>query len=115
MSTVESKRNEFLQSRVWVLGFAGIHFIAHGILFITAAGISMGHFDSGEPLSFGEGIIESLAWVFSLPLIPFVEPSWFPGLFGYIPFALNSLCWGLGFWQLLRLFRSETHSPSKEL
>ena len=56
----------------------------------------MASFD-GEPPTLGGGVILALSTVLLYPLLPvleFLPHRWFPGLLGYVPFALNSLLWG---------------------
>ena len=93
----------------WIPLLAGRHFVFHGGLFILTFGRAMSRFDSGEPAELGEQIADVIVSILSLPLLPIVQnlPSaWFSGLAGYIPLALNSLCWGAACWLLIRFMTS---------
>ncbi len=79
------------------------------LLFLQAFGMGMARFDTGAPSTLLERVISAAATVLMYPLItPILQwrlgwlNSLFPGLFGYIPFVLNSLIWALVLTYLLR-------------
>ena len=90
------------RARAWVLGIAAAHLLLHGVVLLLAAERSARRYDTTFVPGVGERILEAGAFVLSLPLLPWISPTWFPGVSGYLPIAVNSLCWGLGGWLLLR-------------
>jgi hypothetical protein len=77
---------------------AGLHFITSVCLLVYTFGGSMARFDSGAPPGLAETLAEWLLAVLSFPLLTVLErlPELrFPGLLGYIPFALNASLWGI--------------------
>ncbi|NNL84661.1 MAG: hypothetical protein HKP27_03365 [Myxococcales bacterium] len=90
------------RARVWVLGIAAAHLLIHGAVLLLAAEQSARRYDTAVAPGVGERILEAGAFILSLPLLPWMSPTWFPGLVGYLPIAVNSLCWGLAGWLLLR-------------
>jgi hypothetical protein len=75
-----------------------IHFVASIVLLLYVFGIGMARFDSGAPESPAESV---MGWAFAILSFPFLTllerlpVARFPGLWGYVPFLLNSCVWGL--------------------
>jgi hypothetical protein len=60
----------------------------------------MARFDTGEPASALEQVLEALAATLMFPVVTAVLKvdrlaDWFPGRTGYLPFILNSCLWAL--------------------
>jgi hypothetical protein len=74
------------------------HFVVSLFTVMIAFGAGMARFDTGAAPSLGERVVLVIRDVVLFPLAPLlvsVLPGrWFPGLWGYIPFAANSLLWG---------------------
>jgi hypothetical protein len=72
-------------------------FASAGLLWYTF-GTSMARFDSGAPATLVQATAEWLFAVLSFPLFPIIErlsTLRVPGVWGYLPFALNASIWGL--------------------
>ena len=86
-----------MKAVLWVLGLAIAHFAASRWLFLISFGIGMSQFDTGEPLSTSQALVTHVSELLDLPLtlvLDLIPTRWFPGLWGYIPFFLNSTIWG---------------------
>lgn len=58
----------------------------------------MARFETGEPPSVSEAMLGAVVKLLDFPVlitIDFMPSTWFPGLWGYIPFAANSVLWGV--------------------
>ncbi len=89
---------------IMILVLTGLHFVAAVFLLITVFGNSMGRFDSGGEPTISERMLGLVLDVLLFPagfILEFIPASVFPGLWGYIPFFLNSLFWGIGLFHLL--------------
>lgn len=94
-----------------VAGIAAVHFIAAKI--IVALTVQMGMFAAGSGRAAGY-LGDILVWVTRVLFFPLITLSlysrkWFPGDWIYVPFAANSLLWGItiyGLICLLKRFRS---------
>ena len=80
-----------------ILILAACHFVLSLVALFVTFGISMSRFDTGDPPSASETVIEWVADVLHFPLVPLAEAS--PVRFSstwaeYMPFILNSLLWG---------------------
>ena len=86
---------------------------------MTVFGMGMARFDTGAGASLGEHVIRAVVEVLNLPVVTAalaVTPvRALPGLWGYLPFALNSLVWGLALtaaisrWQSARRTLARSH------
>jgi len=75
-----------------------VHFACSTALLFYVFAVGMARFDSGLPSSPAETVA---GWLFAamafpvLTLLERVSAVRFPGLWGYIPFVINSSLWGL--------------------
>jgi hypothetical protein len=74
----------------------------------------MARFDSGAPAGLAETLAGWLLALLSVPLLTVLErlselwfPGWFPGLLGYIPFAVNATLWGIAAMVARRCWRNQ--------
>lgn len=89
---------------VGIGGLTALHFGVSWATFLMAFGSRMGRFDSGRPATPVESVIQVAAAVLLFPfsiLAVHLPAGWFPGLWGYIPFLLNSALWGCALYFLL--------------
>src|SRR5687767_14704904 len=76
----------------------GVHFLCSVTLLLYVFGADMARFDSGLPGSAAETVAGWVLAVLSFPVLILLErlsAVRFPGLWGYIPFAVNASVWGL--------------------
>lgn len=88
---------------------ATIHLVLSVFCLVWLFSGSMARFDTGEAASMPETITQAGTEVLLFPLSEvdgLLSPKAFPGLWGYIPFMLNSLVWGLVVMGLLTGVRS---------
>lgn len=88
---------------------AAVHFLAHVTATTTAFARGMARFDSAAPATFLENFANGASAVLGFPLfvlLQFLPPRAFPGLSGYLPFAANSLLWGIAIAWLFRLYQA---------
>jgi hypothetical protein len=77
---------------------AGLHFITSVCLLVYTFSAGMARFDSGVPAGLAETLAGWLLALLSVPLLTLLErlsALRFPGLLGYIPFAVNASLWGI--------------------
>lgn len=75
----------------------------------------MGRIDSGESTAASEVVVNILVEILTFPvsqLIPHLKGDFVDGLFGYIPFVLNSVLWAIVFFFLIVYFRRENRKFS---
>jgi hypothetical protein len=89
-----------------------VHLAASLYLFLVSFGIGMHHMDTGVHLRFGEKAVCLLSDILFLPIFV-LKPHWFPGLWGYIPFILNSLVWGIATWLAYSWFMLKLRIPKQ--
>ncbi len=103
----ESVKNEG-QKRFWMrLLFLAVFSIAHAFLTVLTISQSLSYWDRSEPHKFKQAlhIIQQILEFPVLFLSKYFEINkYFPGLFGWTLFLLNSLVWGLAIWRLLEWF-----------
>ena len=80
------------------------HLVATVAALVYSFGAGMSRFDTGEPASSTEIVLGHLTTVLSFPVLPVIaRPAFdFPGLWGYVPFALNSALWAGAMMVVLR-------------
>ena len=85
--------------RAVIVGLATIvHFVVSVLVLIGSFGAGMARFDTGAPPGVEERalVVVRAITLFPLGLLASMIPGrWFPGRWGYVPFAANSLLWGL--------------------
>ena len=104
MISVSEKFRMRLRSIFTILVLTVLHFFTCIFLLITVFGNSMGRLDKGGEPAFHERMLDIILSALLFPVEFILErlpSSAFPGLWGYIPFFLNSLLWGLGLYHLL--------------
>ena len=84
-----------------------VHLIASIVLFLMAFNSSMARFETGAEPGTLEALVTGLSRVLLFPGLYITDllfpPSAFPGLIGWIPFALNSIAWGCAIaWLIMR-------------
>ena len=97
-----------MKASFWVLGLALAHFAASRWLFLISFGIGMSQFDIGQPLTTRQALVTHVSDLLDLPVAPLIEAmpaGWFPGLWGYIPFFLNSVVWGTAIYFGAKLYK----------
>ena len=74
---------------------AGIHFVLTLVLVIFTFGAGMARFDMPDRPHWTETVASSVVDVLVFPVLPLLDhPSLrFPGLWGYVPFIVNSVVW----------------------
>jgi hypothetical protein len=89
---------------------AGLHFVSSVCLLIYTFGAGMARFDSGAPAGLAETVAGWLLALLSVPLLTVLErlsEPWFPGLLGYVPFAVNASLWGIAVVVARRCWRNQ--------
>lgn len=103
-----------MRHKVFVALVAVAHAALSIELFVLAFGSGMERFDSSASPSTGERLLEGLVTILHAPLVTLALPQspagWFPGLWGYIPFLLNSLLWAAVLVWTARLYQSRRRS-----
>ena len=87
-----------MRDAILFVSVAGIHFLCSIALLLYVFGAGMARFDSGLPGSPAETVAGWVFAVLSFPVLTVLErvsAVRFPGLWGYIPFAVNASVWGL--------------------
>ena len=77
---------------------AVLHFIVTAGLVLYVFGAGMARFDTGADAGAAERAGKWLLIVLGVPLLTLLDAvsgSWFPRLWGYLPFAANAAIWGL--------------------
>ena len=74
---------------------AAIHFVLTVVLVIFTFGSGMARFDTPDGPHWTETVASSVVDVLVFPVLPLIDrPSLrFPGLWGYVPFMVNSVVW----------------------
>ena len=93
------------RARTIVLGIGATHFVVSRIVFGFVFARGMARFETGEPLSAAEAAMSRLNEVLQFPMSIAIdsEPgTWFPGLWGYIPLAANSVVWGVALYAVAK-------------
>jgi hypothetical protein len=101
------------KKKLLIVGYLTLaHLIVTVGLLLFSFGASMDRFDSGRMPTFHERLAESGFTVFQLPLMPLLRfsPIRFPGLWGYIPFLVNSLVWALVLSLIISAFQKRKHA-----
>jgi hypothetical protein len=89
---------------------AGLHFLTSVCLLVYSFGAGMARFDSGAPAGLAETLAGWLLALLSVPLLTVLErlsELQFPGLLGYIPFAVNASLWGIAVVAARRCWRNQ--------
>ncbi|MEN8782204.1 MAG: hypothetical protein ABF292_13975 [Desulfobacterales bacterium] len=90
-----------------VVGIAAIHFVVAKI--IVALTMQMGMFAAGNSRAAGflGNILVGVTRLLYFPVITLslYSRNWFPGDWIYVPFAVNSLLWGIAIYGLIRLMK----------
>ena len=84
-----------------ILLIAVAHFVVSRILFLWVFGRGMQQLDTGRSLTVFETATDLVSRALDFPLslaLGLVPRGWLPGLIGYVPFAINSLIWGVVVW-----------------
>ena len=74
-----------------------LHFVVTIGLVLHVFGSGMARFDTGDPPRLTEQIADWALIVLGAPVLTVLDAvpgSWFPRLWGYLPFAANALIWG---------------------
>jgi hypothetical protein len=94
---------------------AGFHFITFVCLLIYTFGAGMARFDSGAPAGLAQTLAGWLLDLLSVPLLTVLErlsELRFPGLLGYLPFAVNASLWGIAVVVARRCWRNQPSQRS---
>jgi len=87
------QRNKFLL--LWItMG----HLILSIGLFVFSFSLSMGRMENGAEASAFESVLKIISSILIFPLgslMPYLKGPMFSGLFGYLPFIINSFLWAL--------------------
>ena len=90
-------------------GIAIAHFAVSLTLFFEQFGMGMARFDTGAEASIGERVLGVVVSVLHSPVVTVglavIPARALPGLWGYVPFMLNSLLWGFALTALLARLR----------
>jgi hypothetical protein len=92
----------------------GVHFLCSVTLLLYVFGAGMARFDSGLPGGPAETVAGWMFAVLSFPVLIVLErlsAAHFPGLWGYIPFAVNASVWGLAAVVACRRLRAKASRP----
>ena len=84
------------RSRVLFLVVFSVHLAATAFCSVKSFGLSMDRFDSGEPISEYESVLDAVLTVLSFPILELaqrIDPLFLPGLAGWLPFIANSAAW----------------------
>jgi hypothetical protein len=98
---VNADRFAARQRIITVLLFASVtagHLLTSIVLLFFVFGMGMARFDTGAPEGAAESVMRWAFAILSFPLLTLLE-RWpvarFPGLWGYVLFALNAGVWGM--------------------
>jgi hypothetical protein len=74
---------------------AASHFVLTIVLVIFTFGAGMARFDAADSPRWRETVASSAVDVLAFPVLPLLDrPSLrFPGVWGYVPFVVNSVVW----------------------
>ncbi len=85
---------------------AAVHLALSFGFLLASVGAAMRRLDTGVGPSPAERLLDGVAAVLLFPLVSGLNAvlpgRWFSGLSGYVPFAANSLLWGVGIYFGLR-------------
>jgi|GEM_PF-1577850 hypothetical protein len=101
-----------INKRKWlaIALIALVHFCLSISLLLISFGSTMERFDSGDPATFSEQIIDIGVTVLNFPLvtlalIPNFLAKYFSGAGGWFVFIANSLLWGISIYTLNKFFK----------
>jgi len=95
MTSTES-RSTLLKRALTIAMLAVAHFSASAIGTMAKLHAAMQMFETGQPPSFVELLLDRMLTLLYFPLVTVARLAprdAFPGLIGWLPFALNSLLW----------------------